>query len=516
VLDDLRAAVAAGDWVRALGLALEAWRETRAPALADLVDAIGERCTRPVPPTRAGLHDWWMEHAFTHDPVTLGALLATLNVRIADAMSWEPIRERWLARRGNPVMNALADQRFGPYVNRGLYDRVAALIEWPDDPRIARALTQCLFDPPVTLFGQWETILYGAITDRVASLRDVRVVPTLTSCVDEPRGRTDFARTQQQELAKRTLAVLAQHPPASVPGDQVAAFAALVTPPPRPRAPAVDVDALWREIAANPDDVGTRAVLGDALVEAGDLRGDLIVLQCGARKPGRPLRGAVRDRYDGRVKTLLRTEWEHWLGDLALVLVRRGSEFRCGMLEVARIGQPYTPPWTWAKIRGHRELSTVHTVRPCWATPEHFARFVAALPRDPHTLAIDSPEVLDELGKLKPQLATRSLECCKPAETYGTGTPHAAWGRLFGRPLVQAFELAARLAPAVTELRFDTPGNASVATELATELVPALPGLFPALQRIRITAATVAAIGNQAFLRIQANPLVELVPAQSS
>src|SRR5258706_955819 len=100
VLADLRAAIAAADWVRALELALEAWRGRRASGLADLVERIGARCARyATPQTR--VHARWMTRAFSYEPAAVTQLLAELALE-AEPVDWEPMRMRWLLRRGKP------------------------------------------------------------------------------------------------------------------------------------------------------------------------------------------------------------------------------------------------------------------------------------------------------------------------------------------------------------------------------------------------------------------------------
>lgn len=46
--DAIHQAIAAAQWPRALALALTAWRESHAPELADLVDAIATKCPHPI------------------------------------------------------------------------------------------------------------------------------------------------------------------------------------------------------------------------------------------------------------------------------------------------------------------------------------------------------------------------------------------------------------------------------------------------------------------------------------
>ncbi|MCW5806553.1 MAG: hypothetical protein KIT31_29580, partial [Deltaproteobacteria bacterium] len=242
-------------------------------------------------------------------------------------------------------------------------------------------------------------------------------------------------------------------------------------------------------VAAHPDDVGPRLILGDALVEAGDPRGDVIVLQCNAVRPDRPLRGAHRAHSDGRVKTIARLEWQRWLGDLALVLVRRRCRLRNGMLEAVTAGRGDTPAWAWKKARGHRELACVHTVRPgAWAPAELYAGFVASLPRAPRTLGIAHPDhvpalaVADRtllLGVRTLEYAQRDLHLFLPGQPPVPAPPIT--------PLATTFDGLARLAPAVEEIVF---GEVDAKDQLC-DLVGQLPARFPALQRIRIPASTI-------------------------
>jgi hypothetical protein len=491
VLEDVRDALAVADWTLALGLSVDAWRMTRAPAIADLVDAIAARCAKPkVPKRRKSVHRWWMGLAEAHDPADLAALLATLMVGVeVRSGSLEAMRARWVGR-GNPVMDLVLSAGPNRY-SRDLFERIAAILEWPDDPRVAVALTQILRDPPYRAVEDFGPTLLVPIAARIGSLGDHRVIPTLWQCTDA-----------QAKLATRAREGIEGHLVRD-PGELVADCARLAAVPPKLERAQPDLDALWLEVAANPDDVGTRSVLGVALVVSGDLRGDLIVHQCNARVAGRPLRGATRDRYDGRVRTLMRLEWKRWFGDLAEVIVRRGSEFRCGMLEVARIGTPQTPYAHWASARGHRELVAVHTVLANWVTPAQFAGFVVALPRDPRMIAIDSPQMFDELAKLRPYYDIRSIECHVASRPPPNDAPGEGWGRVRGRPLIKTFEAAARLVPDLTELYF---GLVPITVELS-ELVYELPRMFPSLARIRVVAE-----GDWGALdRIKRHPLAQMV-----
>src|SRR5205085_4958936 len=107
-----------------------------------------------------------------------------------------------------------------------------------------------------------------------------------------------------------------------------------------------------------------------ALIERGDPRGELIALQLAG--------GAKAEKAASQLVT---KHWDAWLGDLALVLNRKGTVFRAGMLEDVRAGTPKTPEWAFTKVHGHRELATVRVARPGHVQPPHYATFLAGLPR---------------------------------------------------------------------------------------------------------------------------------------
>jgi len=471
------------DWSRALALALDAWRTTRSPELADAVEAIAARITPPTPPVKPNeLHAWWVEQAIAPDPVTVGALLATLTTRphVAD-FKRDDLRARWLDRTGNPMRDHLVGQTRRYTWVSNFQERFALVLEMPDDPRIALALVDCIVHQPPSGYGFTE--LHDLIADRIGALGDRRIRAQLELLIAEPRGTNRYLRERQVATATRALAALDRRPDPVTPPrlDDILALAIPPPPPPSPKPP--DLSSLWNEVATHPDDIGPRIVLGDALIELGDLRGELIALQCNARSPGRPLRGSDRSRYDGRVRTLVRKCWRDWLGDLALAIMRRSSEYRCGMLEVVRVGSAETPPWVYGKAAGHRELVAVHTVRPGWIAAPDLATFLSGLPRFPTTLAVDRPVTLDVIAKLPGFEQVRTLELIQCPETIGRGlTPG------FGtRPLEDTLDIASRAA-GLTELYVSEPAIAVG----VFEALPSLRSRFPALERIAITPRVVA------------------------
>jgi hypothetical protein len=303
--------------------------------------------------------------------------------------------------------------------------------------------------------------VYGEIGVRLGDLGDARALPLLATA--PPGALVDAVRHRLEQ------------PP--VPDDpQLTALSAAVG------VAGAELGPLWRAVADRPDDLGARTVLGDALVAAGDARGELISLQLAPHD-------AKRDR---RINRLLDAWWEHWLGPIRPLVVR--TEFRNGMLEVLHLGRPLIPQRVWDAARGHRELPTVHTVRlhpSSHVQPVEYARFVASLPHLA-TLEVDAPETLHELGTLTaPRLHT--LVYTHPSQ------------RLDVPPVLETFRTFAPGAPALAHITLDP---VALGTEL-DGLVAALPSLFPQLRAIELVAPSRVATRELAE-RFASAPLVRL------
>jgi uncharacterized protein (TIGR02996 family) len=108
----------------------------------------------------------------------------------------------------------------------------------------------------------------------------------------------------------------------------------------------IALDALERAVREDPDDDAARAVLADALLEAGDPRGEFIAIQ---------LRPERTDEQRAREKALLARHAKTWLGPLARVLV--GYRFERGFLAAATIDRK--KPKLVAELVGHPAWETV-------------------------------------------------------------------------------------------------------------------------------------------------------------
>ena len=484
-MNDLLTAITAGNWPAALDLALAEWRATRDPALAELIDRITAKLELPKPTGRLPAEDqlWWVKHgrdnSNTPDSVTVAGVLAVIGHR-ADFLdaAIDAVRARWVGEPTNPLTRHLGTSNRWP---TNFQERVAILLQWPDDPRVAKTIVDLASSSTFPhAYGVPE--MYEMLADRVVDIGDVRVLEQLSTIAVEPRASQEVLRRLQATFATRAIAGFTKRSAHREVGPLLADCLALlpVPPPPAPPAPRLQIEALWREVAANPDDVGVRAVLGDALVEAGELRGDVIVLQCNARAPNRPLRGSKRGAYDGRVKTLLRMQWEEWFGDLALILPRRACEFRCGMLEVVTVGLASSPEWAFAKAAGHRELACIHTVRPGWVTTDNFVAFLHSLPRFPGTLGVTGVDVIEKLGNLE---GLETVEMMRSPVTGPNDQPLLDWT---AKPLRDQLAKLAVARPDLKELIVRDHTIARMFVSFRREVRM----MFPALRRLAVDKHT--------------------------
>jgi uncharacterized protein (TIGR02996 family) len=154
------------------------------------------------------------------------------------------------------------------------------------------------------------------------------------------------------------------------------------------------LDSLWQQVCAAPNDEDLRRVLGDALLDAGDPRGELIQLQ------SMPLAHQTPDVVE-RCNDLIEAHWTDWLGDMAGVLDREGTYFRHGFLDEITVRADAVG------TRNHRELYTVRAVHPGRDHVPHFAQFVAELPHEP--VMLELPGTVEEFSRLRATWSARGL-----------------------------------------------------------------------------------------------------------
>jgi uncharacterized protein (TIGR02996 family) len=448
MLDELRRAIEEAAWPRALVLAIEAWRASRAPVLADLVDRIVTRLPAEGVP-REGVQRWWMQQARTYDPARATVLLASC-----------------------------AELALKSGVEKKLIDRLPVLEAWPDDPRVACVLASWFADANVgwRYAHEAETVVfYDRIADQLARLRDVRAIPVLERVLAEPRGLTVGLREQQHELATRLIVLLADaalHAPPANAGE-IARWCPSPAPPPT----SLDERTLWREAATSDD---ARLVLADFLLERGDRRGEIITLA-----------SAGTDDNARAASALLHEHWERWMGDLAIVLDRGNCSFVGGLLEIASVGMYSTPEWAYPKAAAHRELSTIRVVRPGWhASNKGYVAFLHALAYLPPRIRLDA-SMVEPFALARPRWPVRHLELV----TNAPDLPHV-------------LRLAASAMPDVEAI--DIPLQSDIDRAMIA-MIPALPRHFAKLVRVHVDASRWLASDIRAELtELEALPFVEI------
>ncbi|HEY0254649.1 MAG TPA: TIGR02996 domain-containing protein, partial [Kofleriaceae bacterium] len=136
-----------------------------------------------------------------------------------------------------------------------------------------------------------------------------------------------------------------------------------VRPAKRKRAARTDLDALYAEIVAAPEDDAPRMVYADALLERGDSRGTFIQAQLAA--PADPKAGA----------TILRKDEKQWIGDVARISKNR--VWRRGFLDELQLLQgAVADPETWQRATTNPALATLRTLHKETASEALYATFV--------------------------------------------------------------------------------------------------------------------------------------------
>jgi len=297
-----QAAFAGGRREEALQALLEAWRATRAPEVAALVERLGAQLA----PT--GVQPWsdqkakqkervaaWIEAAQAQRPAILSSLLANL----IDGKSGEALQ------------------------------RLEGLAGWDADPRVASTLAALVEKPPFQAGSTrpfwtraFQTLREHAdprARDRLAAM-DGKFLATL--------GGAASMAAVLESMTRRTVADLDEQLPSltralddterAAVATLDAALAAAAPVAPKSRA-AATTEELLAAVYANPDDDGARQVLADALQEIGDPRGEFIALQLSGADPKRE-------------KALYKKHAKEWLGAAGKILKQDSIVFERGFL----------------------------------------------------------------------------------------------------------------------------------------------------------------------------------------
>ncbi len=233
---------------RALELLLDAWRVQRGSALADLIDHVSRRAAEGLPSLRRKpLAAQWKEW-----------LLVAQQKRPVD---FERLTDVPLPRK--------------PADARALLDKLYQRGPDPRFSRFARALSELkVVYEERSDRGQGDLHSFnGMLRDRCLELGDRRALPLLLREAREP-------------LSERLIALRDTAEPSGESLELVKAMSARFSSGAgSSRETSQSADELLEQIFVRPDDVGLRAVYGDALTQLGDPRGEFIALELsGARQ----------------------------------------------------------------------------------------------------------------------------------------------------------------------------------------------------------------------------------------
>jgi uncharacterized protein (TIGR02996 family) len=222
-----------------------------------------------------------------------------------------------------------------PILDRGARHAASslrALAALGPDPRIARSIAAWLEKPPI--HGSGRSRFYPAAFEVLAAQGDATVLAAIDAVLDPAVRERSMIRYGKQGLSALGLArtILAQREVPTLAGDARAIVErirakldGLEREPSRAKKLARD---LLEAVYASPDDDEPRLVYADALTEEGDVRGELIALQCARAKDG----GAPSKRE----RALLKVHERAWLGSIEPAILKSGVVYERGFVASAR------------------------------------------------------------------------------------------------------------------------------------------------------------------------------------
>lgn len=410
-LAEIEARVAKKDWDEALTLALEEWRACKAPAWANLIDAISAKISiAPVRPRTGEFgrnYDEWHFRARSEFAVDIPVLLDAFGVDLV-VHDEQPRSAFDLTGAGWLVMTALAREGLElPHGVRGPFMAVAGRLDHlrrrGPDPRTPKGLVRFLELAPVVTSGVLATATYGPVLDYIADVGDTRILPALEA----------LAPTPARDRAIKALNAVA---------DPMLANEAEVMDLARslgfvPRAARVDVSELLELVAADLADDTPRAILADMWLEAGDARGEFVALQLRAAK------GQTSEAELDRMNTLEAQGKNEWLANLALIV--RDARFHRGFLdEITLEAATAVTNERWRQMTQHPGLATVRMLRPGLAPHTLVGLFINALPNleELEVASVASFRALIE-GPRPPRLTRIELDLPWTPAPRGTSRP---------------------------------------------------------------------------------------------
>jgi uncharacterized protein (TIGR02996 family) len=267
----------------------------------------------------------------------------------------DPIRSAELARvltRKLPVgAQRILDRDRDRKRYKAFLARVAALAARSCDAETALALVAVLAAAPLRVYAP--AMVYGPVIELLANIEAPAAIAPLEELVARPTADTATVRDYLAEALPPVIARLAKHGrPARAPKK-------------RKVEPSKDLEALYTEILATPDDDAPRMVYADALLEQGDPRGAFIQAQLAA--PSDLEAGA----------SIVRKYEKLWLGDVSRISKNR--IWRRGFLDEMQLLQGAAADAnTWKRVTTNPALATLRTLHKEAANEDLYGTFVGS------------------------------------------------------------------------------------------------------------------------------------------
>lgn len=308
--------------------ALAAFKTTRSSELTPAIETLGREAldgfVPPAPKKNMEFHRAWREIAL------------------------EPAKRTWCLDTIIDKLPKLRDGKehhFGEKMDAAV-ERLETLCTVEPDPRIARAMI-ALYELRAPVMGfvpaieALARVLVRHADDQTAS------VPSIAELATEEEVEEIFAATPLPKAVALDAATKAR--------------ATQVKPTKR------DTSALFAAVYAAPDADEPRAVLADALQEAGDPRGEFIALQL------REHRGDSSDELRQRAQALVVKHGKTWLGVLRPIVYR--AEMRRGFLQRLELAGSWSTS-KWQELAAEPMLATVEELAAGQATGKVYATFL--------------------------------------------------------------------------------------------------------------------------------------------
>ncbi|MBA3396780.1 MAG: hypothetical protein H0T89_29385 [Deltaproteobacteria bacterium] len=330
-LDAARQALERNDVGAAVAALLELWRQVKDPRVAEVLDTLSARITRPAlhAPTQKKLNEQFVALAKAGDPLDQPRLAAVIGTTRSPQMveQIECLLECWPPdpRFTLPLVELLKRPPFTSGTTQSAWRRLFKLMQGHADPRLLELLSALDF---TQLLRQHRTELQGGVEENqfAAEFFTERTAATLKALEKTYRAGTPSLPAEHEPMLARLHELLR-------PGTEAELVA---------------------EILEHPHEPGAKEVLADHLLENDEARGRFMVLQH-ARA-----RGALSPELAREERDLIVAHGVRWIGELAALVAHDTMQFVDGFLAWCAIDSDRVG--VVEKLTGHVGWSTVRHV----------------------------------------------------------------------------------------------------------------------------------------------------------